>query len=198
MGASEKRPEIRCKQMKSKLQALDLFGPAVRDRILQRFSKDTIAAIFRAKDEDWVPIEFNIDLCECIKSEVGEQGIYEWGVKTFNNSINSSMIAPFIRVALNLFKTGPGTILLLGPSMWKSIYRNCGEISINRKKPGCIEIVFSNLPPVMARSRICMVGMAAFLQGIVPFTGVKGNVLLEQLSEENRQALIVANWDAKQ
>jgi hypothetical protein len=193
--SSEKQPEIRCRQMKSKLLALESFGPAVRDRILQRFSKATVQAILVAQDEDWLPIEFNIELCECVKAEVGEQGVYEWGLKTFNNSINSSIIAPFIRVALNLFKTGPATLLQLGPHLWKTIYRNCGEISINKTAPKDIQIIFQNLPLVMARSRICMIGMAAFLQGMMPFSGVKGNVLVEQLSEKTQSAVINASWE---
>ncbi len=81
MESSDRQPQIRCRQMKSKLRALESFGPAVRDRILQRFSKTTIQAIFDTKDENWVPIEFNIELCECVKAEVGEQGVYNWGLK---------------------------------------------------------------------------------------------------------------------
>ncbi len=195
MASSDRQPEIRCRQMKNRLQALESFGPSVRDRILQRFSKTTIQAIFDTKDEDWVPIEFKIELCECVKAEVGEQGVYNWGLKTFNNSITSSMISPFIRVALNLFKTGPGTMLQLGPHLWKSMYRNCGEVSINKTGPKKIQIIFNELPLVMARSRICMVSVAAFLQGIIPFSGVHGQVLLEQLSEDTHSAVIVATWE---
>lgn len=105
------------------------------------------------------------------------------------------MIALIIRVASTLFKTGPSTILGLGPHLWKTIYRNCGKISINRTGPGSIQIIFNDLPLVMARSRICMVAIAAFLQGIIPFSGAKGQVLVEQLSEENQRAIIAASWE---
>ncbi len=40
-----------------------------------------------------------------------------------------------------------------------------------------------------------MVAIAAFLQGIIPFSGAKGQVLVEQLSEENQRAIIAASWE---
>ncbi len=95
MGTQKQRPEIRCRQIKSKLKALELLDDRVRENILGRIDKNTLQAINDAKEDQWVPIENNVEICECVSAEIGEEGNFKWSTKATAISINSMVVGPF-------------------------------------------------------------------------------------------------------
>ncbi len=104
MDDKNKRPEVRCRQIHSKLKSLDLLGPEVKKLVLERFSKTTMQTVQKAKDDQWVPVEYNIELTEAVAAETAEEGVFEWSRKAVTYSIKSSVIGPFFLAALNMFK----------------------------------------------------------------------------------------------
>jgi hypothetical protein len=191
----DKRPEIRCRVIRNRLKALELFDSPLRKRILERLSEKAFQAIHSAHEDDWVPIEYNVELSESLAAEMGEEGIYNVGVKAFDSSINSSFIAPFIRAALTLVKVRPNLLLKLAPQFWNSIHRNCGELSIEEKGPGQIQVVLKDLPLVMVKSRNHMLSVAAFVQAFSPYSEVQGSAVLEEVSEKTQSAVISVSWE---
>lgn len=195
MNALEKRPEIRARHILSKLKALESLDASVMKRVLDRFPKDALETIQTAEEDQWLPLEYNIDLSENVAAEVGETGIYQWGMKSFEYSINSSMISPFIRAALDMLKIGPKPLLRFAPRFWKSVYRNCGEMSVVEERPGCVRISLNDLPPIMVKSRILIITIAAFIQALGNFRGIQGQTVIEKISQETRSAVIVVSWN---
>jgi hypothetical protein len=195
VSALEKRPEICCRHLLSKIQALESFDAAARKRALDRFSENALQAIRQASADQWLPVEYNIELSESVAAEIGEEGLYAWGLKALNYSINSSMISPFIRAALSVFKIGPSTFIKVSPHLWKSIYRNCGELSVVEDGINAAQVLLNGLPPVMVNSRILIVTIAAFIQALFSFSGVKGRTMVERISTETGSATITASWD---
>ncbi len=195
LSVLEKRPEIRCRQLLSKIKALESFDAAVRKRVLERFSKAALKDIQQAKEDQWLPVEYNIELSESVAAEIGEEGLYDWGLKALSYSINSSMISPFIKAALSVFKIGPGTFIRVSPHLWKSIYRNCGELSVVEDGLDAAQVSLNGLPLVMVNSRILIVTIAAFIQALFSFYGVNGRAVIERISTETRSAIIMASWD---
>jgi hypothetical protein len=194
---SEKRPEIRCRVVLNRLKALEIFEPSIQKKILSRLSAETDAAIHSAGEDDWIPIEYNIELSDCVAAETGEKGIFDLGVKGFELSIKASFIAPFIRAALALLKTKPNLLLRLAPQFYNSIHRNCGELSVVQKTPGHVDVHLEDMPLVLVTRRNFLVAVAAFIQAFSPYSGVKGSAVLEQISEKTRSAVIAVKWETK-
>jgi hypothetical protein len=191
-----KRPEVRCGQIRSKLKSLDLLGPEVKKLVLERFSKATMQTIQKAKDDQWVPVEYNIELTEAVAAEAAEEGVFEWSRKAVTYSIKSSVVGPFFLAALNMFKFKPSSVLKLAPQLWKSIYRNCGEVSNVEISPGCTNLIIKGLPLVMLKSRPYLIGIAAFIQALGEFgDAAESKAVLSRYSEEDRSATIEFKWE---
>ena len=188
-------PRFAAASFSVRFKALESFDAAVRKRVLERFSKAALKDIQQAKEDQWLPVEYNIELSESVAAEIGEEGLYDWGLKALSYSINSSMISPFIKAALSVFKIGPGTFIRVSPHLWKSIYRNCGELSVVEDGLDAAQVSLNGLPLVMVNSRILIVTIAAFIQALFSFYGVNGRAVIERISTETRSAIIMASWD---
>jgi hypothetical protein len=194
-----KPPEIRCRQIRSKIKSLELLDPAVRKRILERFSKDTMQAIQKAKDDQWLPVEYNIALAECAAAETSEEGVFDWSCKAVSYSIKSSVVGPFFIASMNMFKFKPSSVLKVAPQLWKSIYRNCGEFGSSQISANCVHCMIKGLPLVMLRSRPYLIGIAAFIQALGELgDAAKSKTTLSQYSEVDRNAIIEFTWDDQQ
>jgi hypothetical protein len=194
-GASKKRPEIRCRVIRNRLKALELFDSATKRKILDRISKTTLLFTQCVEEDQWVPIEYNVELSEQVAAETGEKGIFDLGLRGFNLSIDSSFIAPFIRAALSLAKVRPNLLVRLAPQFWNSIHRNCGQVSVVEKAPRLVHVLLRDLPKAMIRSRNHMMSVVAFIQAFSPYTEIKGSAALEEMSEINQSAVISICWE---
>lgn len=196
MDDKDKRPEIRCRQVRSKIKSVELLDPEVKKRVLERFSQATMQAIQKAKDDYWLPVEYNIELTECIAAEIGEEGAFEWSRKAVSYSIKSSVVGPFFIASLNMFKFKPSSVLKVATQLWKSIYRNCGEFTSSQKSPNCIHYILKGLPPVMLKSRPYMIGIAAFIQALGELgDATDSKSVLVPYSETDRNVTIEFTWD---
>lgn len=164
--------------------------------MLERFSKDTLKIIQESKEDQWLPVEYDIELTNLVGEEIGEEGLMAWNRKSFEQSLESSMVGPFFRAALNLFKIKPNSVLKLCPYLWKSICRNNGKLSVINKGHNCVHIVIEDIPLVMIQSRAYFLGLAASIQSILSYTKVIGKVELKDQSKETQRAVILVTWDA--
>lgn len=198
MEAQERRPEVHFRQIQSQLTALAELGDEKKNRVLGRVSKDTLQLIQNAKEDQWLPISINLELVNCAASELGEEEVYKLGIKSFTLSVNSFMIGPFFRTAINLFKIKPTAVFKLGPQIWRAIHRNCGELTVVEKEKRSVQILLSNLPLEMASSQAYLIGVAGCLYAVLSLSGVDGKVALEQQSEKDRSASFVLSWQQEQ
>jgi hypothetical protein len=195
LGTQKKRPEIRCRQIKSKLKALELLDDSVRENILGRIDKSTLQAINNTKEDQWVPIENNVEICECVSAEIGEKGYFNWSTKATAISINAMVVGPFFLSALNMLKIQRKTMIELAPQLWQSVFRNCGDMASADIGNDSINLVLKDLPSVMVGSQPCMVSTVAFIQGLMDFSGAKYTVALKEYSEKDRSAIIEISMD---
>jgi hypothetical protein len=194
MQVPENRPEIRCSHLKSKFKALELLDPAARERVLGRFPKDIYKIIQETKDDQWVPVDYMVELCNCFLVELGEQKLYDWNLKAFNYSIESSIWGKFLKTALNLFRIKTTAFMKLGPSIWKSMYRNCGELSFISNARNQHQILIRNLPPVLLESRPYLMAIGSAFVGLFALGNIKAQVTLEQL-KNTKDALYLISLD---
>jgi hypothetical protein len=198
MNSSDKPPQIRCRQLKDELKELKSLDAGLRNRVLKRFSQATLKAIEDTKENEWVPVKFDIELMECIDAEIGEKGLFDFCCNVFTHSTDSSMIGHFFLSALSLLKVHPSAVLRFGPLIWNSFCRNCGELSAAEKGPGLLQLALRDLPPMVVQSRPFLIGTAGSLQALLNYSTVKGQVVLEQHSRITNSALFSVSWEIEE
>jgi hypothetical protein len=199
MNEPDSLPQIRCRNILSKLKALYLFGNSVSNRVLERYSKESLKTIYETKDDEWLPLEYSIKLSECVAAEATEEGLFKWAFRSSLYSIHSSMIGPFFRAKMNLFMIRTPKILMTAPQTWDIVHCNCGTMSAVEKGPGCILLQLQDLPLIMVQSRPYLIGVSAFVQAMGKVGGVTNvKASLEEYSQLTRSAAIVTTWDIDQ
>jgi hypothetical protein len=194
MGDLEKIPEIRCTDVKSKIKGLDLLGPEIKERILKRLSEPTYKSVLRTEEEKWVPVEMMVELIKCVAAEIGEQGIYEWNQKAFNYTIDSSVLGTYMRTASNLFNIQPASVAKLGPFIWKHLYRNCGEMSVEEKGENKIAFVLTDLPPIILSCRAYLLAIGAAFVCLFTFGNYTSQLEIEQ-PKDTRNVHFIISWN---
>jgi hypothetical protein len=202
MSDYERNPEIQCGNIQNKLRALEVFSPDIRNRILERFPKTTLQIVNKAKSNQWVPVHYSVELSDCVAASmtehpesIREEKIFNWSLKAATYSIESSLVAPFMRAALNLLMIKSTIVLKMCPQLWETIHRNCGKLIASEKKPGYLEIRLKDMPPVMVKSRPYLIGVTAFIKSMLNFGRARGNVVLEEISEDTNSAVLFVTWD---
>jgi hypothetical protein len=194
VNGTEKLPMIRCRHLHDQLKALELLGASVQSRVLDRLSKATLETIKSTKENQWVPFALAVEIVDCVSAEIGDEGIFNLNIKAFSYSIESTMVGPFFRGALNLFRVKPATVLRLGPFLWKSVCRNCGDISIAERDSSHAHVIFKNLPSIVVSKQSYLMGIAGVLQSILSLTGAEGQVTIESTSEKMQSVTFLASW----
>jgi hypothetical protein len=166
---------------------------------LERYSKESLQTIHETKDDEWLPLEYSLRLSECVAAEVVEEDLFRWAFRASLYSINSSMVGPFLRARMNLFMIRTAATLINAPQTWNVVHSNCGMMSAVENGPGSLILQLEDLPLIMVRSRPYLIGVSAFVQAMGKIGSVtKVKASLEQHSESNRSAVIIATWDINQ
>jgi hypothetical protein len=195
LKASEKKPEIRCGIVQNGIKALDSLDPVIRERILKQLPSATLQSVNNAKTDAWLPVEFDIQLYDCIANELTEKEYFNFCITANKLSIKSSTIGPIIRSALNLFRVSPKTLLRFIPQIWNSCYRNCGEISIAENGKNCLLVVVNGLPLEIVGNKSYLMSIAAFINAMDEFTEAnRTNVKLKEQSQTNRSIVFDVSW----
>jgi hypothetical protein len=174
--------------------ALESLGDEKKNRVLKLLSKDTLQAIQKAEEDRWLPLAANLEFVSCAMTELGEAELFQLALKSFTFSVNSLMVGPFFRTAINLFKIKPSAVFKLSPQIWKAIHRNCGELTVVEKEKRTVQILLSNLPSEMASSRSYLIGIAGCLQAVLGLSDVEGKAVLEKRSEKDHSAAYLLSW----
>ncbi len=105
MDKSEKEPLVHCKVVQNRLKQLNLVADnKTIDRILARISKTTLETVQRASENSWIPLILYAEINDAIAAEVGEEGVYNLSYRSFTKFLESSVVSPFFRSAMNLVK----------------------------------------------------------------------------------------------
>jgi hypothetical protein len=191
----EKKPEVRCGIAQQALKALELLDPAVRKRILDRFPEATLQAIYLSKEDDWLPLEYDIQLSDNMIAELSEEKYIKLYIASNKVSIDSSFLGPLVRSSFNLFRVSPKTLFKFAPKIWSFCYRNCGTISVAEKGPFSVQVILEDLPFEFASNKGYLLGVVGFIQAIENFTKAKNTkVVIEQQSPMNRRVVFSVSW----
>ena len=197
MNTTENEPLIPAHVIQNRLKHLPLVADSLTiDRILARIPKDILQTIEQAKEYEWLPVKLSTDINGYIAAELGEEGVYNLSYQSFHKIIGSSIVSPLFRAALNIFRIQPQTLLKIVPFFWKSLYRNCGEVSIIERGPSQVQILFTDLPPFLAGNREYLMGIAGAIHGLSSIIRVKATVILENNSEETQKVSLILAWES--
>lgn len=196
MQNSKKERLVHCQVVQNRIKHLNLVtDEKTIERIIARIPKDTLKTVLEAKKDKWLPINLFLEINDHIAKEIGEEGSYNLSVKSFNKITESSIISPFIRAALYIFKVSPDKVIGLLPLIWRTLYRNTGEITIEQIEPRRLRVSFVDLTPNTSRSN--MMAIAGAMNAIFSFSGVKSIVYIESFSPEEQKATFIASWSSK-
>lgn len=195
MNTSDKEPMVHGQVVQNRLNHLNLVADdKTIERILARIPKDILNTVQQVKKGQWLPGTLFAIVNDCIAAEIGDEGCYNLSVKSFNKVVESSIVSPFFRSALNIFKINPKTLLKLLPLFWKSIYKNVGDMQIIEKGPTRIQILFNDLPLYLSGNRNHLMSIAGGINALFSLSGAKTLVIVEKFSKETGQATFIASW----
>jgi hypothetical protein len=195
LKASEKKPEIRCGIIQQGIKALDSLKPLIKKRIMDRYPKDILQVIRETKENDWLPLEFDLQFAEFLLDELSKEEFYNFCLDSNKASIKTSVMGPIIRSALNLFRISPSTILKWIPIIFNNCYRNCGDVSVIKTGKNSLEVSFNDLPPEFVGNKDYLIAMTAFIKALDVFIEIGFAVVLKEQSITNRRAVIEVSWE---
>lgn len=85
----------------------------------------------------------------------------------------------------------------LGYYIWKSMYRNCGELSVTRITDGQHQVVIKNLPQCVVECRPYLLGTGVAFVCLFALGNIKAKVTLEQ-PPNTKDAVYQITWDVDQ
>jgi hypothetical protein len=193
----EKEPQMRCRQIRNRIQFIKtVFGEEVQKRIQSRISKTTLQAIEQAEEDQWLPVKLNVEVSDCMAAEIGEEGVYKLSLESFNKALESSTIVQLFRSTMHLLRIKSATVNKLVPVFWRAIYRDCGEMSIVENGPNRISILLIDLPSFIAGNRNYLMAIAGGIHSVMLFGGVTPTVVIEKNLEETKEVSFAVSWVA--
>lgn len=183
---------MRASYVKENLAAVDGLGAAESRRVRARITPATIARIDTAVRTEWLPVEIDVELTEAVDAELGEEMLVEQNRRSFLAAFQGPLLKPILSSAIALSGATPGALLRFASSAWSSVYRECGEIAVERRDRGAV-ITWSRLPDPILASRPYLVGTRGVFEGGVELMKSKGRCTL-RVDEAARAAIFELEW----
>lgn len=189
---------IRASQMQANLESLPDFGAATEERILALVSPSTLAAIRNAADDDWLPMESDVELTEAVGQVCGEGGVRAWGREAFRKSLSGPVLSPLLKSTLQVFGNNPGRLLSLLPHGFSLYYRDAGQWERVGRKSDEVVLRWDDLPEVVAQSRATLAGYAGAFEVLPEIAGIESAVEFDaELGADGRwSATFRCRWGA--
>jgi hypothetical protein len=166
---------IRASQAKTNVANLMGLGEAGR-RVLAKVQLSTLDEIDRASRLDWVPIELDIELNECVDRVLGRHALERWSHDTLSSSMAGPLLGPLVNGAIRLFGLDPRSILKLAPRAYTNLFRDCGTLTWFNDHPTKAELRLTDAPLVLVASDAYLAGIAASFEAVFTITQTKGTV----------------------
>jgi hypothetical protein len=166
---------IRGSQVKTNVANLVNLGEAGR-RVLAAVRLSTLDAIDHASRVDWLPIELDIELNECVDRVLGRKALERWSRDTIRASMSGPLLGPLVNGAIRLFGLDPYSILKLAPRAYGSLFRDCGTLTWLNENASKAELRLTNAPLVIPSSDAYLAGISASLGAVFTITHTHGSV----------------------
>jgi hypothetical protein len=163
------------------------FPDATRLPILDTITRATQNAIARARADEWLSVEFTIEVCDTLVDVLGaDQAVEFWRdlvydswvgglLEPLTSGLESSAPAGGAPDAEQLRQRNLG-VLALAPAAWSMSARDCGEIVVAANEAGSMRLEARNLPPMVRISEGIQVMYAGAIKAMLAFSQLSTHV----------------------
>jgi hypothetical protein len=168
--------------MKADLQTLADFAEGARIRA--SIFPATVERIEKASTASWLPIELDVQINEAVLAILGEGGVRDWNRRSIARAFEGPLLRPVIDASVKVFGLKPSTWLAWIPRIWPAVVRGCGEIEVGARSPTACTLVYTGVPPVVARSHAFMLGLCGACEGTIQLCHITGHAQYRRLAED--------------
>lgn len=194
MSIRDTIPVIKAAQVQANLENIARLGSANAEKILGLVRESTVRQIKDATRVAWLPLELDVELTESVKMIVGENGLFDWSKKCLMASFKTGLLGPLIAGSIQVFGVSPKTMFKLAPRAWNTIFRNCGQLSLEDKGKTELHMVGSDLAFNMLDSSAYLAGISGSMASVFEVTRTRGQVKEEVGSIQDKRVVWVASW----
>ncbi len=172
---------------------VERLGPGVAARVNERLGEPTRQALAAVRPDDWAPVELDVALTCAIYDVVGEQGLRRANREVFLDAVEGPVLKPLFAGLQRMLGLTPLALLRLGPRLWNTIYRDCGDLEIEQRD-GTHAIVLERAPDVVLVAPSYFVGVAGVIDACFFLTRRTGTVEVAT-DETNRRVRWRVAWE---
>lgn len=162
-------PLMRASYLQSNVESLGRLGARTEADIRRRAVR-AVEEIERALRTAWLPLQLDIELTDAIEQLAGRDATRELARHAIAVSAEGPLLRPFLR-ALKAVGLTPHAGFKVAPKAWRSVYRFCGELEVERDDDRAVTLTQHDAPEAILYSEAYQVGIAGALEGVVLLTG---------------------------
>lgn len=148
------------------------FPPDDRHRVLDQLSRTTQNTIARTRSDDWLAIEFAIEVCDALADALGSERAVEFWRDVVYDSWVGGLLEPLIASARGSNKNA----LALAPAAWALSAQDCGEVVIVDDDSGRLRLEARGLPSNVRNSPGVQAMYAGALKAMLAFSKLSASV----------------------
>ncbi|PRQ07605.1 hypothetical protein [Enhygromyxa salina] len=167
------------------------FPDATRLPILDTITRATQNAIARARADEWLSVEYSIELCDTLVDVLGAERAVEFWRDLVYDSWVGGLLEPLSAGLHSTPDLGDGAeteqleqrnqgVLALAPAAWSMSTRDCGEIVVAADEDaGSMRLEAHNLPPIVRVSEGIQVLYAGAVKAMLAFSKLSTHVEID-------------------
>jgi hypothetical protein len=172
------------------------FPDATRLPILDTITRATQNAIARARADEWLSVEYTIEVCDTLVEVLGaEKAVEFWRdlvydswvgglLEPLSSSLQSSPDPAGAEPDAEQLRQRNKGVLALAPAAWLMSARDCGEIVVASDETGSMRLEARNLPPIVRVSEGIHVMYAGAIKAMLAFSRLPTRVEIIGSSED--------------
>lgn len=188
-------PFMKASYLQDSLKSLEYLGLALKSKVLARIPQSTLREIEESVRGTWLPVELDVIVTEAAAEELGNDGVQDWSAEAMVRSAQGPIIGPFFKTIIALWEPTPKKLYKYAPKAFRSMYRNCGELSVKQVGPETERLTFSGLPFQIINSLPYLRSIAGALEGVIRLCRMNGTVTIEKEAMIPNRREFVASWN---
>ncbi|MBI1949506.1 MAG: hypothetical protein HYS27_27715 [Deltaproteobacteria bacterium] len=178
-------PAIRGAYLRDNYAVLDRLGADVAAHVNARLDGEVLRGLAAARADAWEPVELDVALTDALFAELGERGLRRANREVFLAAIEGPLLKPMFAGLRRMLGITPLALLRLAPRLWNTIYRGCGDLSLEQHE-GRHAIVLDGVPPALLASPPYFLGVSGVIDACFVLTRRTGTVDVEVDAEARR------------
>lgn len=181
--------------MQGVLKQIDRLPAPIPAQVRSRLSADSLTAIENSIRIKWLPIAVDKELTEILWEVLTKEQFQDFWVGYGLTTVNSPLLRHLIGAAVRLFGDTISRLCTWTPRVYEAYFRNCGKLSVGDRSRNHCNLVFTELPPEMIRSRPNVESCAYCFAAIYPLAHKKGKITIKDYDTDRCSVTFLLEWN---